>query len=253
MKKMVWIGILLFLFGGAYGQKNKRELVYLNNGSIVKGQVVPFDDDRMVVRTSRDMLVLFKSDIDTITSGKLKQMVEKEGKPWFIKTAVGVLAGGSDNAKESPFSFDASLNFRVIPRFYAGLGAGVDLLEESYLPAFLNFEYHFRDSRFTPFVGFQGGYLFPLDGEVGMNGGYYFYDIMPYSSYWPYYPLQKLDNEGGFMFNPSIGFVSHINNNLGISLSFGYRYSQVTFNGDDNYELETNYNRLSVKLGIIFN
>ena len=49
---------------------DRRELVYMNDGSVVKGQVMPVDDDRMVVRTSRDLLVLFKSDIDTITSGK---------------------------------------------------------------------------------------------------------------------------------------------------------------------------------------
>ncbi|MGD9930506.1 MAG: hypothetical protein AB7U05_10845 [Mangrovibacterium sp.] len=254
MKKIALLGVLLLLVCGVSAQRIKKEVIYLKNGSVVKGQLVQVDDEKVVVRSARNTWVFNQAEIDTVTSKWLRETDTSDGaKTWFFKTSVGVLPGGSDNTRESPFSFDASLNVRLFRNMYAGLGAGLDLLEESYLPAFVNLEYRFRDSRFTPFIAFQGGYLLPLDGEVNTHGGYYYYDIMPYSSYWPYYQSQTLDNEGGLMFNPSLGFISQVNDNLGFSLSFGYRYSQVTFTGDNSYELETNYNRLSIKLGIIFN
>ena len=252
MKKIALLVVLLLFVCGAFAQKQKKEVIYLKNGSVIKGQLVQVDDEKVVVHSAQNTWVFRQSEIDTVASKWLATPHEPVSKAWFFKTSLGLLPGGSDNTKETPFSFDASLNARLFAGLYAGLGAGIDFLEESYLPVFMNLEYQFRRSRFTPFVGVQGGYLLPVDGEVNMQNGYYYYDFMPYSSYWPY-PQQTLDNKGGLMLNPSFGFVSHINPNPGISLAFGYRFSQVTFKGENSYELETNYNRLSVRLGILFN
>ena len=249
MKKIALLAALLFVMGGAFAQKSQRGVIYLKNGSEIKGRVIQADDQKTVVRSARNTWVFDNSEIETMASKWKSVQWEEEDKPWFMKTTVGVLAGSSDNIKSAPFSFDASFNYRLFSNIYAGLGAGIDFLEESYMPVFINLEYHFRDSHFTPFVGFQGGYLIPVDGDVTNYNNIYYAS----SSYWPYYEVQTLNNKGGIMLNPSFGFINHINQNLGFSVAFGYRFSRVTFEGDDSYELETNYNRLSIRLGIIFN
>jgi sRNA-binding regulator protein Hfq len=251
MRKIALLGVLLLLTVGLHAQKSRKEVIYLQSGSVLKGRIVQVDDHKVAVQSGRNLWILDNSDIDTIASvWKVDNTPATIGsKNFFMKASGGVLAGSSDNAKDTPFSFDASSNFRLFSTFYSGIGAGVDFLEESYMPVFLNLEFHFRKSQFTPFLGVQGGYMVPLDGEVKTQNTYY-YDV--YYGY-GYSGPQSLDNKGGLMVNPSFGFVSHINKNLGWTLSFGYRYHQITLKGDDHYELETNYNRFSVKVGIIFN
>jgi sRNA-binding regulator protein Hfq len=251
MKTIAFLLLLLLAFGNSFAQKNKKDVVYLKNGSVLKGQQTRVDDDKVVVRSGKNLWVFSDADIDTIASKRLPQIFEFQSKPFFLKTTAGLLIGGSNNPKPTPFSFDASLNFKLFPTFYFGLGAGVDFLEESYLPTFGSFELRFRDARSTPFIGVKGGYMFPLDDNIHAQT---YYGISPsYSSYWPGYTPQQLESEGGQFFEPSFGFVSQISENLGLMLSFGYRYHQVSFKGEDHYKLEREYNRLSIRLGIIFN
>jgi len=252
MKSITLLLVALLLAGISFGQKAKKEVVYLKNGSVVKGRLVEVDDEKMLIQSARNSWVFNRSEIDTVAMKPFGPERPDQSMTWYLKCSAGVLVGSSDNEKDLPFSADLSANFRIVGNLYAGVGAGVDFLEESYLPAFGNLEYHFRKSQFTPFVGMKAGYLFPLDGDVNKQGGIYYAYPSYYDYYYPYY-MQTLDNKGGIMLNPSIGCVCFVSEHLGFSLAFGYRYSQVTFKGEDHYELETNYNRLSIKLGILFN
>lgn len=249
MKKITFLLILLSIGGISFGQKNEKATIFLNDGSQLKGRFVRVDDNKIAVRSGKNVFVLKDSQIDSISS-KSNFNNDSHFAPYFFKTSFGVLAGSSNNEKKSPFSFDASFNYRMLPKFYSGLGVGVDLLENSYMPVFLNLEYHFRNTRFSPFVGAKGGYMVPLDKKINTN---IYYDIAPWVSYWPSGYQSSLDNQGGLMFNPSFGFVNQVNENLGISLSFGYRYHEITFKGEDHYQLEKSYNRLTISLGILFN
>lgn len=253
MKKLIYLLAVLLLGSTVFAQGNKKEVIYLKNGSVLKGQKTRVDDDKIVVRSGKNIWVFNDSEIDTVTTKWLPVAFaeQMEYKPYFFKATAGVLVGSSNNYKEAPFSFDVSFNYNVFSNFYAGLGAGIDFMDESYMPAFANFEYYFRQSRFTPFIGVQAGYMVPLDGEIYSSGTYY-YDYNPWSSSF-YYSQEALDPKGGIMLNPSLGFVSRLNPNLGFMLSFGYRYHQVNFKGENHYELEREYNRLSIRLGLLFN
>ncbi|MGQ8335934.1 hypothetical protein ACUNWD_05235 [Sunxiuqinia sp. A32] len=250
MKKITILLALVLVVGSSFAQKNKKQIIYLKNGSVIKGNLAQVDDQKVAINSGRNIIVINEAEIDTITSKWKPESFDGIKAPYFIKTSIGILAGGSNNSKPTPFSFDASFNYGICPQCYVGAGLGVDLLEESYLPVFLNLEYHFRESQFTPFVGIQGGYMVPLDDHVRTQT---YYDMAPWISYWPNYYQETLDNKGGYLINPSFGFVSQVNQNLGISLSFGYRFHKVGFEGDNEYELEREYNRLSIRLGILFN
>lgn len=251
MKKTFFLLILLFAFGSSFSQKNKKEVIYLRNGSVLKGQQTRIDDEKIAVRSGQNIWVFSDAEIDTITSKWTTHPSDRVSKSWFFKTTAGVLPGSSTDSKQTPFSCDASINFKLVPKIYAGLGAGVDFLEDSYLPAFLNLEYRFRDTRISPFLEVKGGYLISLD--EGISRVTYADYSRTYDSYYPRYSQEELKDQGGWMVTPSFGFVSWANENLGFSLAFGYRYHQIIFKSDQHYQLEKNYNRLSIRLGILFN
>jgi len=238
------------LFAGSFAQKSKKEVLYLNTGQVIKGKCIPIDDEKVVIRSGGNIWVINHSQIDSVKS-ELPSAIEKDfSKSYYLKTTSGILLGDSRNVKKAPFSFDASVNLNLSGNLYAGPGVGIDFLEETYMPVFMNMEYHFRKSATTPFIGIKGGYMLPMSREVYQQS----YRYMPWMSYIPpNYELQTLENKGGLMFNPSIGFISHFNENLGWTLSFGYRWHKVEFEGEDNSGLETTYNRLSMSIGLIFN
>jgi hypothetical protein len=133
----------------------------------------------------------------------------------------------------------------------AGVGVGVEFLDETNLPVTANLLYQFGDKKvITPFVRLQAGYQVPLESKM-MIGSYY---VPLWSSYILeyYYRQDKMDAKGGFMANPSVGVIYYTQSGLGISLAAGYRYQKLNYKGTDDYDLHIEYNRLSLTLGIIF-
>jgi hypothetical protein len=175
-----------------------------------------------------------------------------DGARWISFTEIGVLTGNPDNEEATPFIFQSSLNYAFHKHLSAGLGIGFDFLTETHMPLTANLLYQLGGKRtVAPFIRLQGGYQVPLESKTFNTEVYpVYYDV---SSFYPYYPTRtKLDARGGFMANPSIGLVVYTKAGMGISLAAGYRYQQLNYKGDKDYELHVEYNRLSLTLGIIF-
>jgi hypothetical protein len=171
---------------------------------------------------------------------------------WISYTEGGVLVGNSVNENKNPFVFHSSLNYAFHRNLSAGIGLGADFLKETCLPASANVLYQFgKNKTITPFIRLQGGYLIALESQT-WKGGTYDYPYLPYYSY--YYPVsaEKLDANGGWMFNPSAGVIVYTKSGLGISVAAGYRHQKLNYKGAENYALQVEYNRLSLTLGIIF-
>ncbi|MDR3218325.1 MAG: porin family protein [Dysgonamonadaceae bacterium] len=167
-------------------------------------------------------------------------------------TEGGALVGNPDNENDAPFIFHSSLNYAFHKNLSAGLGLGVEFIEETLLPVSANLLYQFGDKKIvSPFIRLLAGYQFPLEDKTYVYNSY-----MRYTSdyiYWPYYTTpEKLDSKGGFMVNPSAGFVFYTKYGLGIALTAGYRYQKLNYQGSEDYSLHVEYNRLSLTLGVIF-
>jgi hypothetical protein len=169
-------------------------------------------------------------------------------------TQAGVLVGNSDNTNSAPFAINTSLNYAINRNISAGVGVGVEFFRETHLPVTGNILYQFGNKRLVPFVMLQAGYQVALESKL-TNGQLYYVD--PISSYWdPYYsyryPSKKLDARGGFMANPSVGIIYYTKYGFGWSLAAGYRYQQLNYMGEDDYEIHVEYNRFSLQIGFIF-
>jgi hypothetical protein len=251
MKKILLLIVASLFMGLAFAQQSKKDLVYLKSGGIIKGQIITNDVEIVKINSAGNEWVFKQTDVDSISRYKRSRKESALAQNYFFDTSMGVLVGNSGNSHSAPFSFMTSVNFKVKGNFYAGAGLGTEFLDESYMPAFAQFQYKFRDTKFTPFVNLQVGYQVPLE-DANRSQATIYYDYS--SNYYPYPKNNgKLNADGGFMINPSIGFQRFTSDNFGWFFAFGYRYHQLNYTGDNDYKLETNYSRLSLKIGFIFN
>jgi len=238
----------------------KKGHIFLKNGSIIKGKILESaPEGKIYVSSAGNTWVFQKSEIEKLEynkklGGDIKNdtLVSK----FSIHTEAGVLIGNSTNSQTAPLIFQTSVNYALTNKLNVGIGAGPEFLKETYVPVFANFEYKFREGDFTPYLFLQAGYSIPVEKATAMQP-----DIYPYynrfsPTIWPgpvYNNEDNLKTKGGLMANPGIGVVKMFSPYFGMTFSFGYRFSRLHYSGKDNYGIDLDYNRLSLKLGIIFN
>jgi hypothetical protein len=171
------------------------------------------------------------------------------------------LQGILKTARMHPLSVTGSFNWRLGSLFSVGPGFGAEFLKETYLPAFLNMELKWRKSLSSPYIFVKGGYQVPLEEsrEIYYDVRPMAYDVRPWSSSsiwpgpWPGYNFGKLEPLGGPLLNAGMGYTHIYSSGFGMSVAFGYQFHRLQYTGEKDYRLDIDYNRLTVKLGFIFN
>ncbi|MBT3383995.1 MAG: hypothetical protein HN778_13515 [Prolixibacteraceae bacterium] len=255
MKKLCLFVIASLLVISVFSQSEKG-YVYLKNGTILKGKFQYSDDlNKLKVESAGNIWVFNASEIDSVSNLRVKKAKVDESSEidpvFFNRTELGILAGNNENSQPAPFSFTSSINYHINKKLAVGLGLGIEFLKETYMPAFLNVEYRLRDSHSTPYVFLQTGYQVAIEESRTV-----YYDVYPaWSSVWPGpdYGQENLNAKGGILINPGIGYLQMFSPNFGMSFAFAYRFHKLHYAGEKDYGLDIDYNRLAVKIGIIFN
>ncbi len=166
----------------------------------------------------------------------------------FNATTIGVLSGSSQNRQVAPFSFQSLMLYQFDEHIAAGLGLGVDFLEETYLPLVVDFRYYLRGTRFSPFVFTQAGYSIPTDKSASQD------IINDHYNIWPgFYPQpEDVKPQGGFQMNPGFGIRHMFHKEFGLEISFSYRYQRLNYQYSSSTRLEMDYTRLNIRIGILF-
>lgn len=255
MKKLC---LFIFAIGIAFSvyAQGEKGYVYLKNGTILKGKYSYSTDLKKLKLYSAGNTWIFDAvEIDSISSLKSFRLSQSESfsanSPFFYRFEIGVLAGNSENSQVAPLSFTGSVNYSINSNVSVGAGLGVEFLKESCLPAFFNLEYKVRDTYSTPYFFLKGGYQIPLEDSRTV-----YYNIYPaWSSVWPGpdYSHENLDAKGGVLINPGIGYHRMFSSGFGMSVAFGYQFHRLQYKGENDYKLEIDYNRLTIKIGITFN
>ncbi len=248
--KIALFAFALFLSFSLFGQGRKRDVVYLKNGSILRGTIVLQDPGKLIqLRTTDYSLWVFKEDqIDSIKRLSSPKVILKTG--YFNLTEIGILTGNRTNVSKNPFTLFNISGWNFKSGFTAGVGVGVEFSNETYFPVVADIRYYLREKRPMPFVSFQAGFSIPLgtsQGEI-MNA------IHNYDLNSNFYPLtnQIVKARIGFQINPAVGIQIPIQENLALTLGAGYRWMRYRYSGSNNYRLEVNINRLSLKVGLLF-
>ena len=253
MKKIELIIISLLLSGSiCFAKDGKRDIIYLKNGSIIKGQILKedqsFTNTEGVVRikTKDNSLWVFKAvEIDSIRQSQPNSGYDYHP-GYFNLTEAGILAGNSKNKYEAPFSLMNISGWQFKNRFSAGVGAGVEMMSETYLPVVADFRYHLKSQGVNPFFSIQAGYTFALDKPDPQY-------VYTYTGIWGGSgSTLQMKAQGGFLLNPSVGLITPINESMSLTFSAGYRIMRHRYHREDNYNIDMDYNRLSVKIGLLF-
>lgn len=252
MKKLCLLVLSALFVFPAFAQPEKG-YIYLKNGTVLKGKYKYSADLSKVQVISAGTSWIFQADrVDSIRGFRAVKMKYANGEnassPFYMRTEIGLLVGSSDDSQNAPFCFSTSMNYQFHPSFSIGPGAGLEFLKESYLPLFVNLEYKWRDSYSTPYFFIKSGYMIPLEDSNEI----YYYDYLPWNSVWPYYN-EKLNAKGGLMVNAGVGYQRMFSYSFGMSFAFGYQFHRLHYKGDHDYGLDIDYNRLTLKIGIIFN
>jgi len=250
MKKLcLFVFVIMLAFPGQ--AQIKKGFIYMKNGTILKGKVLQHDQNgKIKIESAGNIWVFDVSEVDTIKSTKHEPEipVTKSGISKFSNlTELGFLFGNTNNSQKAPLSFNSFLNYQVTNKITAGVGSGVEFLKETYLPGLINLQFKFRNSWSAPFLFFEGGYLIPVEDSRQV-----YYDGGPVYRYYPNYANTALKAKGGIVINPGIGYQHMFSSSFGLSFSFGYRYNRLNYSGDKDYGMDIDYNRLSVKFGVIF-
>lgn len=271
MKQVFLINLLLWVFlfpilaqkGEYHPPRIAKGYIYMKDGAVLKGKYLYSPDfERVRVIANGESRVYNAKEIEKIGS-KGPKMPKSEfvymPRKFTSITEAGILIGNPDNDPKTPFTLSTSLNYTLMDGLSAGIGTGVEFYHGTYLPVTANIHYRFGTNRISPFATLQAGYLIALESNYYRPDNYYYTHFLLSSSsahdmiYAPLYRYGKLDARGGLMINPSVGVIIETDYNFGISLSVGYRYHRLNYKHDmDDYNLDVDYNRLSLKFGIIF-
>lgn len=190
MKKVFLIAAMLVASVSAFSQVF-REVVYLKNGSVVKGDIVEFQPDKLIkMETADGSLFVFEyNDIEKIT----REREACDYHPVYDEPR----AAGYDNASFLSRGYRGFVSVesllgdfigcgittthgkQVNEKFFVGGGVGMliaeDWMEDHYsFPVYAALRVDFLNKKISPFMGLRTGIDFAAEGPSGFYGDFSF-------------------------------------------------------------------------------
>lgn len=235
------IGMFNLIMAGSTFAQSKEDVVYLINGSILRGKVI---ENSIGVKTTieivgNNIIVVPDSLIKMIRMDQIITAKVRENKVSPVEMAAKVnFYGGSKNS--AGFTFVTSYRFPF--RLAVGAGTGIEWFEHQQIPFIADVKYYFMKGQVSPYVYAQGGYAVSLSQE-GDN---------EYSEY-----------HGGVLAGSGAGLRFNFTRRNALFFSLGYRYQKTEtitnpYPWSSYYpQYETirydEYNRITFSFGFIFN
>ena len=212
MKKIV-ILLIAILTAVSVTAQTLQDVVYLQNGSVVRGTLIE-QVPKVKIRTSNGSMLVFEQDeIDKITSELVENSNEdididaytdpvaqwkekqniKRSNYHDLTNGLRIFADLSIMAQTSYYtcsavSYSATFGHQLSPKFYAGLGIAVQAYIDYWyyterredepelyaqVPLFAEVRYDIKPSKFSPFVSMKAGYALGLDDANDYSGAYF--------------------------------------------------------------------------------
>jgi len=237
MKKIFTLLVFILISSLAIAQSNYQDVVYLKNGSVIRGIIVEqIPNQSIKIETADRSVFVFKMDeIEKLTreprSGSRTGSNQREfasSTPHFIRIVelgyeIGSGTWGLDRVK---FNFINSYQFN--PYFSAGLGTGM----RYYVDADIFVLPIFTDLRATIIPG-------PISPYVALGLGY---------------SLDTRNNfEGmGMMFSPNVGATFRLTDKNSVNIGLGYELQRLTSRYLEYWGSGINSGAVSLTAGFTF-
>jgi hypothetical protein len=207
--------ILLFISLVAMGQESAEDVLYLKNGSIIRGKIIEKTEDQSVrIELPDRNIISFRSDEilkttkekplgRTFSSLHLTLGLDPGFEGYFeYGNGFNVLGGGFDY-----YRANLILGGRINKYFYLGIGTGIRnyfLAAESIVPAFADLRLNFTGRTISPYIAIDLGYSFN--------------------------PTKKFDPIGLFI-NPQFGLSLQFTDQNAVIIGFGIEFQRIGYDG----------------------
>jgi len=245
--KTLFITLFVMLSTNSFSQKNNIDVIYLKDGSIIKGELIEIKTDQYVkIKTFCDNILVYKNiEIDKIIKEEHQNKKEVDYNKLDFSGGMGDISLGlligSKNSTDGPgFSAEAEYIHEFKNNFAIGGGLGINVIDKSYLSLFNEVRYTFLENKNSHFVYCKTGYSFVTEDYEADS----------------YYGQNIIDSYGGVLINPGIGVTFKINESNSASIKIGYVYAEdredtKDYNGRKIERLHK-YNRFEFRIGYTF-
>lgn len=247
MTRFFITALALTLAFAATAQKQQKQTVVLKDGSRISGIILSDSADYYMIKvTNPQNIAIKKTDIHLVEPMVTSEYLKSRSTGYFIHFSSSVLTGNNDWGNVYNLSFHLTNGYQIANGVRLGAGTGIEQLEVPLIPVYADFNFHFLNSRVSPFLYLKSGYSFALmPNEETYYSGYY------------YNPISN--SKGGLLFNVGAGVAMYTWQKAAITMGVGYRYQKVTvyrrndwWGGAYTREFVTNFNRLELQLGFVF-
>jgi len=248
MKKFTFLMMLAILCTGigTTAAQTFQEIVYLKNGSVIRGTIIEqVPNESLKIRTSDGSIFAYEmTDVEKITKeqvgnrfagrtvanetsgfgSSLNGLGPQKGYRGFVD--LGYTIGTGDFGLDR-IEFSTSHGYQILPCFYAGAGAGAhyyfdaDAVE---IPIFADFRADLLNHSVCPFIDLKIGYT--------------------------------VHEDTGFYLNPQFGVRFAVGPKTAVNLGIGYTMQRIEFSYYDEYygsfSDSVNCGGFSIKLGFEF-
>ena len=249
---VIILTVALLIASTSFAQTSYQDVVYLRNGSVIRGMIIEQIPGKTIkIETAdRNVFVFTYDEIEKISKEESPARADNQN---IEDRVTGEARGSTSNARalilrsgifsveeESVFGFSIVGSRFINDYFSSGIGAGFESYPNGHMiPLFLDMRAYFVPGQVSPFVFADVGYaLASIEGYDGY--GY-----------------------GGFLLNAGGGLDLRTTTNIGFMFEVGYKlqkakcaYTQYYWDPDFGYieigtsKIDTEYNGITIKAAL---
>lgn len=237
MKKIIVLLLFMVTTTLSFAQSNYQDVVYLKNGSVIRGVIIEQVPNKSIkIETvDRNVFVYQMDEIEKLTKepyqGKSGSALYSSGlKSGYMGVVelgyqIGVGYYGMDRLKLNIIN-----GYQINPHFSLGLGTGLRYYfdaEAVLIPIFADFRASFIVNKILPYLSLGVGYSF--NATSGFEGV-------------------------GFLLEPSVGVSFKVSDKSAMNVGLGYEMQKMDFYYDygNYYSSSENSGAISINVGISF-